>query len=148
MKQRKAPMKILLIVLIKAWQMLVSPLYGWAKPCRFRPSCSQYGLEAVQEHGAIKGGWLALKRIARCNPFYRGPCCDPVPSAKSKAPWTVAQVDRLQERQRDLMKHPYTCECGKNLVPTVYGWACDCGYTQDWCHKMDLKENANVFYKK
>ena len=47
--------------------------------CRFVPTCSQYALEAITKYGAIKGGWLALKRLLRCNPFYKGDYFDPVP---------------------------------------------------------------------
>ena len=47
--------------------------------CRFRPTCSAYAYEAIQKYGALKGGWLALKRLARCHPFYQGSPYDPVP---------------------------------------------------------------------
>ena len=47
--------------------------------CRFRPTCSAYAYEAIQKYGALKGGWLALKRLARCHPFYKGSPYDPVP---------------------------------------------------------------------
>ena len=63
-------MKWLLIGLIKAWRLLVSPLYG--QVCRYYPSCSAYALEAVQVHGAVKGSWLAVRRLLRCNPWARG----------------------------------------------------------------------------
>ena len=46
--------------------------------CRFVPSCSQYALEAIEKYGALKGGWMAFKRILRCNPFHKGGY-DPVP---------------------------------------------------------------------
>lgn len=66
----------LLIVLIRGYQVLLSPLLP--SSCRYVPSCSAYGLEAVQKHGAWRGGWLAVKRIARCHPFRPGGY-DPVP---------------------------------------------------------------------
>lgn len=55
------------IGLIKLYQYLLSPMLGAS--CRYTPTCSQYGIEAVKKYGAIKGGWLTLKRIARCNPW-------------------------------------------------------------------------------
>ena len=47
--------------------------------CRFTPTCSQYALEAITKYGALKGGWLALRRLLRCHPFYKGDPFDPVP---------------------------------------------------------------------
>ncbi len=67
---------VLATVLIRAYQLLVSPLVGPA--CRFSPSCSQYALEAIRRHGAIKGSTLAVKRLLRCNPWHAGGY-DPVP---------------------------------------------------------------------
>jgi len=64
------------IALIKIYQLLLSPLLG--AQCRYTPTCSQYGIEAIKKHGAFKGGWLTLKRIARCNPW-GGHGHDPVP---------------------------------------------------------------------
>jgi hypothetical protein len=69
-------MKALLTGLIRAYQYLFRPMLG--SNCRFAPSCSDYALEAVQKHGAIKGGWLAMRRIARCHPYHPGGY-DPVP---------------------------------------------------------------------
>lgn len=60
----------LLVGFIVFWRKLISPLYG--DVCRFHPSCSAYGLEAVQQHGLIKGGALTGWRILRCNPLSRG----------------------------------------------------------------------------
>jgi putative membrane protein insertion efficiency factor len=66
----------LLLLLIAAYRRWISPLLG--PRCRFIPSCSAYGLEAIQRHGAWRGGWLTLRRLLRCHPFT--PCgCDPVP---------------------------------------------------------------------
>jgi putative membrane protein insertion efficiency factor len=61
---------------IRGYQLLVSPLLP--PSCRFTPSCSQYALEAVTRHGALKGTWLAARRLARCHPFHPGGF-DPVP---------------------------------------------------------------------
>jgi uncharacterized protein len=69
-------MKSLLTALIRLYQYLFRPMLG--SNCRFAPSCSEYALEAVQKHGALKGGWLALRRISRCHPYHPGGY-DPVP---------------------------------------------------------------------
>jgi len=66
----------LLLALIKAYRYFLSPLF--ASHCRFCPSCSEYALEAIELHGAIKGGWLTIKRLLRCHPFAKGGW-DPVP---------------------------------------------------------------------
>ena len=73
-------MRHLLIALLRAYRFAISPLYG--QVCRYHPSCSAYALEAVTEHGSIKGSWLAVKRIGRCNPWSRGGY-DPVPPRKT-----------------------------------------------------------------
>ena len=70
-------MKKLLLVLIRFYQRSVSPYFP--ARCRFRPTCSAYALEAIEKYGAVKGGYLALRRFARCHPFYRGDVYDPVP---------------------------------------------------------------------
>lgn len=64
------------ILLIKMYQYVVSPALG--PKCRYIPSCSQYSIEALKKHGLIKGGWLAVKRIASCRPG-GGSGYDPVP---------------------------------------------------------------------
>jgi len=66
-----------LLRLIRFYQASVSPLFP--PRCRFIPSCSQYALEAVEKHGAVKGAWLAAKRFSRCHPFHKGGWYDPVP---------------------------------------------------------------------
>ena len=63
-------MKYLLIGLLKAYRLLVSPLYG--DVCRYYPSCSAYALEAVQIHGALRGSWLTARRLLRCHPWTAG----------------------------------------------------------------------------
>lgn len=72
-------MKRILIGLIRYYQKAISPM----RPpcCRFIPTCSAYAVEAVEKYGAWKGGWLALRRVLRCNPFHRQKSIqyDPVP---------------------------------------------------------------------
>lgn len=69
-------------LLIRIYQWTVSPLLG--PVCRFDPSCSHYALEAVLRFGVLRGGWLALKRLARCHPWHPGGV-DPVPRAHGPA---------------------------------------------------------------
>ncbi|HEY0899056.1 MAG TPA: membrane protein insertion efficiency factor YidD [Sphingobacteriaceae bacterium] len=64
------------LLLIKLYQLLLSPLLGAS--CRYTPTCSEYGAQAIRKHGPFYGGWLTLKRIARCNPW-GGHGHDPVP---------------------------------------------------------------------
>ena len=65
-----------LLWLIRFYRAAISPMH--APCCRFTPTCSQYALEAVEKYGAVKGGYLALRRILRCNPLCKGGY-DPVP---------------------------------------------------------------------
>ena len=69
-------LQYIMIGLIRFYQTAISPLTPPA--CRFTPTCSQYALEAIKKYGPLKGGWLALKRILRCNPW-GGSGYDPVP---------------------------------------------------------------------
>lgn len=69
-------MKYLFVWLIRFYQYAISPLFG--SSCRYTPSCSQYGVEAIKKHGAMRGGWLTIKRIGRCHPW-GGSGYDPVP---------------------------------------------------------------------
>ncbi|MCG6912894.1 membrane protein insertion efficiency factor YidD [bacterium BMS3Abin03] len=64
------------IILIKIYQLLVSPLFS--SSCRYTPTCSHYTLEALKKYGIFKGGWLGIKRISRCHPW-GGSGYDPVP---------------------------------------------------------------------
>ena len=70
-------MKARFLALIRFYRKYLSPLTP--PKCRFVPTCSQYALEAVEKYGAAKGGWLTLKRLLRCHPFYKGDHYDPVP---------------------------------------------------------------------
>ena len=69
-------MSRLIIKLIRFYQYCLSPYFG--QQCRFAPTCSHYAGEAVERHGVLKGGWLGLRRVARCNPWHPGGH-DPVP---------------------------------------------------------------------
>ena len=69
-------MRTALVMLVRAYQMILSPLLPAA--CRYYPSCSAYAIEALERHGALRGSWLAARRIGRCNPFRPGGF-DPVP---------------------------------------------------------------------
>jgi conserved hypothetical protein TIGR00278 len=68
--------RAILILLIRAYRLLVSPLLG--PRCRFYPSCSAYAEEALRNHGALHGSWMAIRRLSRCHPLNPGGY-DPVP---------------------------------------------------------------------
>jgi hypothetical protein len=72
----------LLMAVVRGYARFLSPLLG--PRCRFAPTCSAYALGALAEHGAARGGWLALRRLARCHPFHPGGH-DPVPPARSSS---------------------------------------------------------------
>ncbi|HBQ35561.1 MAG TPA: membrane protein insertion efficiency factor YidD [Rhodobacteraceae bacterium] len=70
-----SPLAHILALPIRAYRLVFSPWVGFN--CRYQPTCSAYAIEALQKHGAFKGGWMAVKRIGRCNPW--GGCgYDPV----------------------------------------------------------------------
>ncbi len=70
------PAALPLVGIVRVYQRLVSPLLP--PSCRFYPSCSAYAVEALTRHGAVRGSWLAARRLARCHPFHPGGL-DPVP---------------------------------------------------------------------
>lgn len=67
-------MKNVIIILIKVYKLTISPFltFLFGKGCRYSPTCSEYSMEAIEKHGAIKGGRLTIKRIMSCHPFSRG----------------------------------------------------------------------------
>lgn len=72
-----------LVLLLRGYRFAISPLYG--QVCRYHPTCSAYALEAVTEHGSVRGSWLAVRRIARCHPWAAGGV-DPVPPRHPSPP--------------------------------------------------------------
>jgi uncharacterized protein len=75
-------MQRIAIFLIRSYQLLLSPVLG--SHCRFQPTCSQYAIEALREHGTWRGAWLAVRRIGRCHPW-GGDGHDPVPPRQPAA---------------------------------------------------------------
>lgn len=75
------PVAGVLRALIRGYQLIASPLVG--PRCRYLPTCSEYAAQAVSRHGSLRGGWLALKRIARCHPW-GGSGYDPVPGGDDR----------------------------------------------------------------
>jgi putative membrane protein insertion efficiency factor len=101
-------LKYVLLALIKLYQWTVSRMLG--PVCRFYPSCSRYGYEAISTHGALKGVPLTVWRILRCNPFNSGGV-DPVPPRKRR-PWAVRARDRFRDRSAKRTDLPQTPRTG------------------------------------
>ena len=76
-------LKFLVILPIRAYQLLISPLLG-ANKCRYQPTCSHYTVAAIEEWGIFKGVYLGVKRILRCHPWSKHPMFDPVPKKEKK----------------------------------------------------------------
>lgn len=92
MNTRRTPLAVLLLAVVRAYRRVLSPLLG--ARCRFHPTCSAYAEQALARHGALRGGWLSLRRLARCHPFNPGGY-DPVPEpAHVPAPGTSTVTHR------------------------------------------------------
>jgi putative membrane protein insertion efficiency factor len=76
------------LLFIRAYQVTIGPLFGMMSNCRYEPSCSHYGYEAIQRFGARRGWWMAIRRISRCHPFHEGGF-DPVP--ETYVSWRAAR---------------------------------------------------------
>jgi uncharacterized protein len=94
-------MKYVLMGLIRLYQIILSPVVNWRGPvCKFEPSCSHYGYEAVRTHGAIKGGGMTVWRVLRCNPWSSGGY-DPVKPKEPREP-RRSQGDEDHQQARNL----------------------------------------------
>jgi len=82
-EKRLSPLGLLGVGLVRFYQLFISPLFP--ARCRYQPTCSAYALEAIRLHGGLKGGWLAIKRVARCHPW-GGFGYDPVPKGDTAPP--------------------------------------------------------------
>jgi putative membrane protein insertion efficiency factor len=82
--------KEMLRALVRAYRYFISPLLPAA--CRFHPSCSAYAEQALEEHGALRGGWLAARRICRCGPWHPGGY-DPVPEQGGPEAMRAARIE-------------------------------------------------------
>lgn len=87
--RRPSPLALVLIAGVRLWRRIVSPSYG--NVCKYHPSCSAYGLQALQVHGALRGGVLIVWRLLRCNPWSPGGY-DPVPGSPEADAWRAEQA--------------------------------------------------------
>ena len=94
---RYDPLRWLLIGFLRAYRLLISPLYG--QVCRYHPSCSAYALEAVTTHGSLRGTWLAVRRLGRCHPWAAGGY-DPVPAGRRSAQTSRAHAGTSHSPQQ------------------------------------------------
>lgn len=80
-----SPLGRVLLAVIALYRRVVSPLLG--PHCRFAPTCSEYAAEAIRTHGAVRGGWLAVRRVTRCHPWSAGGVDRVPPAAKAEKGW-------------------------------------------------------------
>jgi putative membrane protein insertion efficiency factor len=84
------------LLFIRTYQVTIGPLFGMMSSCRYEPTCSHYGYEAIQRFGARRGWWLAVRRISRCHPFHEGGF-DPVPD--TYVSWRAARRTHRETTQ-------------------------------------------------
>jgi len=90
--------KRLLLLLIRFYRRFISPMH--APCCPFTPTCSTYAMQAVERHGALYGGYLAIRRLLRCQPFYKGSFYDPVPPKRSRKSKKLTKKSFIPRRGR------------------------------------------------
>lgn len=91
-------MSFILIQIIKVYRFAISPLIG--QSCRFYPTCSSYAMEALEKHGFFKGAWLGLRRILKCQPYYKGKYLDEVPSVEPLEANPIATKGRFGYKRK------------------------------------------------
>ena len=94
-------MRFVLVVVLRVYRRLISPLYG--QVCRYYPSCSAYALEAVERHGAARGSWLTVRRLGRCHP------------------WAEGGVDHVPGHQATHEQQHESYEAGREQHPQIAG---------------------------
>ncbi|PVZ69730.1 membrane protein insertion efficiency factor YidD [Pelagibaculum spongiae] len=94
--------KKIMLKLVRIYQLVISPLMG--PNCRYYPTCSAYAIEAINKHGAIRGGWMATRRIGRCHPFCAGGY-DPVP---------LTEAEKIQRTREILQTENSDCDCSQH----------------------------------
>lgn len=85
-----------LIWFVKGWRRFISPMYG--DVCKFHPTCSHYGLVALETHGALRGSWLTIRRLVRCHPWSMGGV-DYVPGTPEAAAWAEANTETSRDQK-------------------------------------------------
>ena len=109
-------MKHVLIFLVKFYRKWISPMH---RPCcRYIPTCSQYALQALEKYGALKGGWLALRRILRCNPLHKGGY-DPVPNKTSEKKLNLMRFFRCRKAAANETESGGAAEKGETCTQNV-----------------------------
>lgn len=84
-------MKSAILLVLRGYKGFLSPMLP--NSCRFTPTCSEFAMEAVERHGAVRGSWLAMRRIFRCHPLHKGGF-DPVPSVSSSSKHSYSFTSR------------------------------------------------------
>jgi len=134
----------LLLLLIRGYQTLISPLLG--PNCRFTPTCSQYAAEAIQLHGPWRGSWLSLCRLGRCHPFHQGGF-DPVPPVDNPP-----QLEPVEARCRSRSgpsssdaNHKSIIEGGTRALKSPYRrQTCSAGWLRPPCPLLPFFQSRNA----